>query len=106
MVFGAPSSAARCDLQTGFFLGVVRWPAVDVPTNRITEIINGERAITGDSALRLWHFFGNTAQFWLNLQMLYELRLAEERARESVRLLPTLAKYAKKRSGRVQERLL
>lgn len=77
-----------------------------VPTNRITEIINGERAITGDSALRLGHFFGNTAQFWLNLQMLYELRLAEERAGESVRLLPTLAKYAKKRSGRVQERLL
>lgn len=77
-----------------------------VPTNRITEIINGERAITGDSALRLGHFFGNTAQFWLNLQMLYELRLAEERAGESVRLLPTLDKYAKKRSGRVQERLL
>ena len=38
---------------------------LDVPTNRITEILNGRRAITGDTALRLAHFFGTTAQFWL-----------------------------------------
>ncbi len=43
-------------------------------TNRITEIINGQRAITGDTALRLAHFFGTTAEFWLNLPV--DLRFA------------------------------
>ena len=60
-----------------------------VPTNRITEILNGQRAITGDTALRLGHFFGTSAQFWLNLQTLYELRLAEQKAGRSIRTLPT-----------------
>jgi len=61
-----------------------------VPTNRITEILNGRRAITGDTALRLSHFFGTTAEFWLNLQSLYEIRVAERRAGKSIRALPTL----------------
>src|SRR6266404_1238582 len=61
-----------------------------VPTNRITEILNGQRAITGDTALRLAHFFGTSAQFWLNLQSLYELRLAEQKAGKTIRALPTL----------------
>ena len=61
-----------------------------VPTNRVTEILNGQRAITGDTALRLAHFFGTTAQFWLNLQSLYELRLAEDKAGRAIRKLPTL----------------
>jgi antitoxin HigA-1 len=61
-----------------------------VPTNRITEILNGRRAITGDTALRLAHFFGTTAEFWLNLQSLYEIRLAEQRAGKSIRSMPTL----------------
>jgi antitoxin HigA-1 len=61
-----------------------------VPTNRITGILNGERAITGDTALRLAHFFGTTAEFWLNLQSLYELRLAQQKAGKSIRALPTL----------------
>jgi addiction module HigA family antidote len=61
-----------------------------VPTNRITEILNGERAITADTALRLAHFFGTSAQFWLNLQNLYELRLAEQKAGRSIHELPTL----------------
>ena len=65
-----------------------------VPTNRITEITNGQRAITGDTALRLGHFFGTNPQFWLNLQALYELRLAEQRAGKSIRMLPTLKKHA------------
>src|SRR5260370_16209027 len=51
-----------------------------VPTNRLTEIINGERAVTGDTALRLGHFFGTSPEFWLNLQALYDLRLAEQKA--------------------------
>ena len=61
-----------------------------VPTNRITEILNGRRAITGDTALRLGHFFGTSAEFWLNLQKLYELRLAEKKARKTIQALPTL----------------
>jgi antitoxin HigA-1 len=65
-----------------------------VPTNRITGILNGQRAITGDTALRLGHFFGTSAQFWLNLQSLYELRLAEQRVGKSIRVLPTLKKRA------------
>jgi addiction module HigA family antidote len=46
-----------------------------VPTNWITHILNGQRAITGDTALRLGHFFGTSAAFWLNLQKIYELRV-------------------------------
>ena len=61
-----------------------------VPTNRVTEILNGQRAITGDTALRLAHFFGTSAEFWLNLQSLYELRLAESKAGKSIKALPTL----------------
>ena len=63
---------------------------LDVPTNRITEILNGRRAVTGDTALRLAHFFGTTAEFWLNLQSLYEVRLAEQKSGRSIKALPTL----------------
>ena len=61
-----------------------------VPTNRVTEILNGQRAVTGDTALRLAHFFGTSAQFWLNLQSLYDLRLAEQKAGKAIKTLPTL----------------
>jgi addiction module HigA family antidote len=63
---------------------------IDVPTNRITQILNGTRAITGDTAMRLAHFFGTSAEFWLNLQGLYELRLAQQKAGKSIKALPTL----------------
>ena len=63
---------------------------LEIPTNRITEILNGRRAITGDTALRLAHFFGTTAQFWLNLQSLYEIRLAQRKSGKSIKALPTL----------------
>ena len=63
---------------------------MNVPTNRITQIVNGTRSITGDTALRLAHFFGTSAQFWLNLQSLYDLRLAEEKAGKSIKALPRL----------------
>ena len=63
---------------------------LDVPTNRVTQILNGTRAITGDTALRLGHFFGTSPEFWLNLQSLYELRLAQEKAGKSIHALPTL----------------
>ncbi len=63
---------------------------LEVPTNRITAIMNGQRAITGDTALRLAHFFGTSAQFWLNLQSLYDLRLAERKVGKAIKALPTL----------------
>ena len=58
---------------------------IQVPTNRITTILNRRRAITGDTALRLAHFFGTSPEFWLNLQKLYELRLAEQKAGSEVK---------------------
>ena len=61
-----------------------------VPTNRITGSLNGQRAISGDSALRLAHFFGTSPEFWLNLQKLYELRLADAKAGATIRRLPRL----------------
>lgn len=64
-----------------------------VPTNRITEILNARRAITGDTALRLAHFFGTTPEFWLNLQGLYEIRIAQSKAGKSIKVLPTLKKF-------------
>lgn len=63
---------------------------LQVPTNRITEILRGERAITGDTALRLGHFFDTSADFWLNLQKLYELRLAERKMGAVIKTLPKL----------------
>jgi addiction module HigA family antidote len=63
---------------------------LQVPPNRITGILNGQRGLTGDTALRLAHFFGTSAEFWLNLQSLYELRIAEKKAGRSIRALPKL----------------
>lgn len=61
-----------------------------VPTNRITQIINGKRALTADTALRLGRWFGTGAELWMNLQKSYELRLAElEIGREINSLIPT-----------------
>lgn len=64
---------------------------IRVPTNRITAILKGQRAVTGDTALRLGHFFGTSPEFWLNLQKLYELRQAKARAGSEVKRLPRLA---------------
>ena len=61
-----------------------------MPANRITEILNGRRSITGDTALRLGRFFGTSGEFWFNLQKLYELRLAERKHRERIARLLTL----------------
>jgi len=62
---------------------------IEVPPNRISEIIRGRRSITGDTALRLGHWFGTTPQFWANLQTAYDLRLAAQRAGEAIATLPT-----------------
>ena len=63
---------------------------LDVPANRITAILKGQRGLTGDTALRLGHFFGTSAEFWLNLQSLYDLRIAEKKAGKAIRLLKRL----------------
>lgn len=49
-----------------------------VPTNRLTQIINGKRGITGDTALRLGRWFGTGPDIWMNLQKNYELKIAEQ----------------------------
>jgi len=69
-----------------------------VPTNRITEVLNGRRAVTGDTALRLGHFFGTSAEFWMNLQKLYELRLAENKSGKAIKHLPTLTRRTGKQA--------
>ena len=67
---------------------------LDVPVNRITSILNGQRSVTADTALRLGHWFGTSAEFWLNLQKLYELRLAEREVGERISKLPKRADAA------------
>lgn len=61
---------------------------IKVPPNRISEIIRGRRGITGDTALRLGHWFQTSPEFWLNLQTSYDLRVAEETAGNEINALP------------------
>ena len=68
---------------------------IRVPANRISQIINGKRAVTGDTALRLAHWFGTSPQFWMNLQALYDVRLAEQEAGREIKVLPTRPGRAK-----------
>jgi len=63
---------------------------IGVPVNRVTGIINGQRGVTADTALRLGHWFGTSPEFWLNLQILYELRLARREIGGKVEKLPRL----------------
>ncbi len=58
--------------------------ALRVPSGRITSILNGKRAITPETALRLARYFGNSPQFWMNLQTSYELQVAEQTIGERV----------------------
>lgn len=62
---------------------------IDVPPNRISQIIHGKRSVTGDTALRLAHWFGTTAEFWLNLQNAHDLRVARESLGKKIERLPT-----------------
>jgi addiction module HigA family antidote len=73
---------------------------IDVPVNRITGIIHGQRGITADTALRLAHWFGNSPQFWMNLQQLYELRLAESEIGAKIAALPRRARQPTSRQIR------
>jgi addiction module HigA family antidote len=64
---------------------------IEVPVNRITGIINGQRSITADTALRLGHWFGTSPSFWMNQQQLYELRVAEHSVGSKISKLPRMA---------------
>jgi addiction module HigA family antidote len=59
--------------------------ALHVPANRIYQILKGQRALTAGTALRLSQWLGTSAEMWMNLQKLYELRLAEQREGERIR---------------------
>ena len=63
---------------------------LSVPVRRVNDIVHGKRAITPDTALRLAVYFNMTPEFWLNLQSLYELRLAEAKTGKAIKKLPTL----------------
>ena len=62
---------------------------IDVPPNRVSQIIAGKRSITGDTALRFGHWFGVEPQFWMNLQTQFDLVAAEQKVGGTVRGLPT-----------------
>ena len=67
---------------------------IDVPPNRIGQIIAGKRSVTGDTALRFGHWFGVAPQFWLNLQTQFDLASADRRVGAAVRELPTAPRSA------------
>ena len=62
---------------------------IEVPPNRVSQIIAGKRSVTGDTALRFGHWFGVEPQFWMNLQTQFDLVAAEQKVGETVRGLPT-----------------
>lgn len=62
---------------------------INVPPNRVSQIIAGKRSVTGDTALRFGHWFSVDPQFWLNLQNQFELSAADQRVGALVRELPT-----------------
>ena len=62
---------------------------IDVPSGRIAELIAGKRPISGDMALRCGHWFGVEPQFWMNLQVQFDLAAAEREVGAAVRALPT-----------------
>jgi addiction module HigA family antidote len=64
---------------------------INVPPNRITQIIKGKRNVTADTALRLGKFFGTDADFWMNLQKQYDLRLAIQEIGKDLNHIPTHA---------------
>jgi addiction module HigA family antidote len=71
--------------------------ALRVPANRVTAIINGERAITAETALRLARFFGTTDCFWMNLQSNYDLAVARQKA--AARIEQEVMRYQPPRSS-------
>lgn len=83
-----PGETLREDLEALGMSAAELSRQLAVPVNRITQILNGARGITGDTALRLGHFFNTSPEFWLNLQKLYDLRMAEQTKGHEVARLP------------------
>ena len=67
---------------------------IEVPPNRVSQIVNGKRSITGDTALRLGHWFGIEPQFWLNLQTQFDVVSAASETGDSIQSLPTVAELS------------
>ena len=74
-----------------------------VPANRITQIVNGKRGITGDSALRLAHWFRNEPEFWMRLQARYDLYIAAKDAGPRIKSLPTATTHASSPTSKRRE---
>lgn len=67
---------------------------IAVPPNRVSQIIAGKRSVSGDTALRLGHWFGVEPQFWMNLQTQFDLAVAGQAIGEAVEVLPTASQIA------------
>jgi addiction module HigA family antidote len=80
-----PGETLRDDLEALGLSAAELARRIGVPANRVSGILSGRRSVTGDTALRLARFFGTSAEFWLNLQKLYELRLAERDAGQDIK---------------------
>ena len=99
-----PGETLREDLDALSMSAAELARRIEVPVNRITQILTGRRAVTGDTALRLGRFFGTSGEFWLNLQKLYELRLAERENGAAIARLPTLDATRNQHYSRVTAR--
>jgi addiction module HigA family antidote len=83
-----PGEHLREELETLQMSAAELSRQLGVPTNRVTSILHGQRSITGDTALRLAHFFGTSPEFCLNLQSLYDLRLAQQKSGKAIACRP------------------
>ena len=79
-----PGEILRAELETLNLSAEALAKELDMPSNRVTAILNGRRSVTADTALRLARYFGTTPQVWLNLQKTYELRRAEIEAGQEI----------------------
>lgn len=75
---------------------------IEVPANRISQIINGKRSISGDTALRLAHWLKTKPEFWLHLQSAYELEIARQATGQAIAELPTLGHVGASHRRRMQ----
>jgi antitoxin HigA-1 len=83
-----PGEVLRKDFLQGLGVSQYRLAVdIEVPPRRINEIVHGKRGISADTALRLARYFRTTPQFWLNLQMRFDLQLEEERSGARIRRL-------------------
>lgn len=80
-----PGRALKLELDTRGVSANKLALALRVPSGRITDIVNGKRGISAETALRFARYFGNSPQFWLNLQKNYELAVAEREVGEKIR---------------------